>query len=100
MATEVQFQVVTRLHLSSYHVSLGLQMTAAPEHEKKFLRWRDRGEGDLAGPQNNSPSFCVHAARREKCMAGNRGTYFAFHGSPVSNWHSIIRLARLSFVKI
>jgi len=41
-----------------------------PEHEKKFHQWQER-------------------ARRE--TKNKKGSYFAFHGSSITNWHSIIR---------
>ncbi len=44
-------------------------VSSFPEHEKKFLQWKDQ-------------------ARRE---TKKKGSYHAFHGSPITNWHSIIR---------
>ncbi len=53
MCTPYQFQVV-----SSF-----------PEHEKKFLQWKERARSETK----------------------KKGSYHAFHGSPITNWHSIIR---------
>ncbi len=44
-------------------------VSSFPEHEKKFLQWKEK-------------------ARRE---TKKKGSYHAFHGSPITNWHSIIR---------
>jgi len=44
-------------------------LNSFPEHERKFQEW-------------------VTRSRREK---GGNGVFNAFHGSPVGNWHSILR---------
>eukprot|EP00455_Lapot_gusevi_P000117 TRINITY_DN1004_c0_g1_i12.p1 TRINITY_DN1004_c0_g1~~TRINITY_DN1004_c0_g1_i12.p1 ORF type:complete len:207 (+),score=71.90 TRINITY_DN1004_c0_g1_i12:154-774(+) len=46
-------------------------VSSFPEHERKFRDWLAQARG--------------------RSRVNRRGSYFAFHGSPVSNWHSIIR---------
>jgi len=44
-------------------------VSSFPEHEQKFLQYKQQARNHHKG----------------------KGTYYAWHGSPMSNWHSIIR---------
>jgi len=63
MKTDLQFNVV-----SSF-----------PEHERKFQDWKGRARN----LSKNSKS--------KKNSPNSSGSYYAFHGSPITNFHSIIR---------
>jgi hypothetical protein len=55
-----------------------------PEHEKKFVEWKEKA--------------AILKAKRG--LDDVNGSYWSFHGSPVENWHSIIRTGlRSGFVR-
>jgi len=72
-SNRTHLELVPKKHqLSAMGTELQFQVVSSfPEHERKFQDWKSRAR--KTGKKNST------------------GSYFAFHGSPVVNFHSIIR---------
>lgn len=100
MGTPYQFQIVS----------------TNPEHERTFQKWKEQARkekpnltkaqrqtqqqmlGMPVTPQKYVPrpggGFMLEEEAKEKETTKNKnytGSFHAFHGSPISNWHSIVR---------
>eukprot|EP01102_Stenamoeba_stenopodia_P006169 TRINITY_DN1698_c0_g2_i1.p1 TRINITY_DN1698_c0_g2~~TRINITY_DN1698_c0_g2_i1.p1 ORF type:complete len:979 (-),score=356.91 TRINITY_DN1698_c0_g2_i1:1765-4701(-) len=90
--------------------ALQFQMvTSSPEHEEKFLEWKRMAQinARVKGQRPNEYNDQYNGGRRRvnvhwynnqlnqddgtENSKGRNGSFVAFHGSPISNWHSIIR---------
>jgi len=71
-----------------------------PEHEAQFYKWKENArQWALSHPNdghinNQHPAYfgiVPGLANQSKRLVNNTGSYFAFHGSSITNWHSIVR---------
>jgi len=98
MGTPYQFQIVS----------------TNPEHERTFQKWKQQSREEkpkltIQQRAQNAAYLGIAVApkyvprpgggfmieedpkEKEKTKKDNKGSFHAFHGSPISNWHSIVR---------